>query len=425
MRIRPVCKTNFALLVGLIFPLFIHASVHEHTLHPFRGNCWVDGQNDNFVSALVADSQGNLFGARQCGSGSPVAAGVFEISYVPGIGWRYSTIYEFTNDASGVALQNGLAIDSSGDLYGTTYLGGAHECGMVYKLQPAASGHWTETVLYNFGALPQLADGCNPEAGLIFDNKGNLYGTTGWGGTNAGGAGVAFELTPNSNGEWSDTVLHSFRGPPDGSGPNSSLVFDNSGNLYGTTSTGGHYSYGTVFELTPSPDGTWTETLIHEFSGDSDGAGPSSLVFDSSGNIYGSAGGPVKIYNGGEVFKLSPQSDGTWTESVLHIFPEPSSRAVAVPNQLSFDQRGILYGPLESGGDSNYGQCPEGCGGIFRLIPSPDSEWTYQQVYEFTGLNDGGVPTGPLIFDKHGNVYGTTSFGSNYEEGTVFQVLLQ
>jgi hypothetical protein len=106
----------------------------------------------------------------------------------------------------------------------------------------------------------------------------------------------------------------------------------------------------------------------------SDGAGLYSLIFDSRGTLYGGGGGPAETYNGGEVYKLSPQSDGTWTVTVLHSFPEPSNSAIAAPNQLSFDQRGILYGSLVAGGDSNYGGCPEGCGGIYRLIPSLGSD---------------------------------------------------
>jgi len=429
MRNRP-CAVHLASILfclSLLTPRCAHAQGHERTLHEFGGNCWEDDQNYNLISGLVADSKGDLYGARACGAG--LAQGdVFEISYVPGGRWHYSIIYTFPNDGlGGVSPQSGLTIDKSGDLYGTTYLGGANDCGVVYELTPNSSGHWTETVLYNFGSLPQAADGCNPLASVVFDHEGNLYGTTSEGGT-VGPYGVAFELSPNSNGTWSENVLHNFGNPGQyGVGPNSSLVFDSSGNLYGTTPNGGQYTDGTVFELSPTADGTWTQTLIHQFSGGSDGSSPYGVVFDSSGNLYGSAGGPVNT--GGEVYRLSPDSDGGWSMTVLHTFPVPSNTAIGVPGRVSFNPKGILYGPLDGGGASPYEGCPQGCGAIFRLIPGLGTRWSYQRVYAFTGLLDGGVPMGPLIFDAEGNVYGTTLFGGDSNgadgDGTIFQITAQ
>lgn len=319
MRNRPwaVYTAGIVFCLSLFFPRCTHAQAHERTLHEFGGNCWEGDQNYNLISGLVADSKGDLYGTRVCESEFPRGY-VFGLSHVRGSKWRYSIIYSFPNDGLGGASPlSGLTLDESGNFYGTTFAGGTTGCGVVYELRPDPSGGWTETVLYNFGS-PQVADGCSPMASVVFDHEGNLYGTTS--GDDLIGLGAAFELSPASNGTWSETLLHNFGNPgPQGFGPNSSLVFDRSGDLYGTTPTGGQYTYGTVYELSPSADGTWTETLIHQFTGGSDGSSPYGVVFDSAGSLYGSAGGPVNT--GGEVYKLSPNSGGTWSITVLHGFP--------------------------------------------------------------------------------------------------------
>jgi uncharacterized repeat protein (TIGR03803 family) len=297
-------RASFVVVLGLTFPLFAHAQAREHTLHAFGGNCWLGQQIFNLVSGLAADSKGNLYGARSCGSGE---GDIFESSYDPHSGWRYAVIYTFPDDGSGgVSPQGALTVDNVGNLYGTTYFGGANGCGVVYELMPDSSGHWTETVLYSFGSLPQAVDGCGPTASVVFDQAGNLYGTATGGGAN--NYGVAFELSPTSTGAWSQTVLHSFGSwwGPDGSTPWQGLVLDQSGNLYGTTPTGGKYTYGTVFELSRESDGTWNETPIHEFTGGSDGAGPNSLVFDSRGNLYGPSGGPLGKSGGARSISFHP-----------------------------------------------------------------------------------------------------------------------
>lgn len=428
MRHRPwaAYAASIVFCLSLLSPYTAHAQAQYRALYQFAGNCWMGQMNFQVISGLVADSKGDLYGTRVCDGESNFGT-VFELSYLGDGGWRYSTIYTFPLAVSGPSPggfpQGGLTVDESGNLYGTASEGGAYGCGVVYRLRSDSFGHWTETVLYNFGSLPQEADGCVPLAGVIVDHKGNLYGTTS-GDSMTGPAAVAFELSPTSNGMWSETVLHNFGSPgPYGFGPNSGLVFDRAGNLYGMTPMGGQYNKGTVFELSPRAAGTWTEILIYQF-GDAESSPCCGVVLDSAGNLYGSAGGTNDP--GGEVYKLSPQSDGTWSYSILYIFPLSGNNPIFGPDQLSFDPRGILYGVVDSGGDSNSGECPMGCGAVFRLIPGLGTQWIYQEVYAFTGLQDGGVAMGPVIFDAEGNVYGTTLFGGGPDgDGTIFQILVQ
>jgi uncharacterized repeat protein (TIGR03803 family) len=228
-------------------------------------------------------------------------------------GWSEKVLHSF-NDTDGAYSSAGLIFDKNGNLYGTTLEGGdygcsASGCGTVFELTPTAGGGWTETVLLNFNG----SDGSGPQAGLIFDAAGNLYGTTVGGGTNCPpfGCGTVFELTPTAGGGWTEKVLHSFGNGTDGANPFAGLIFDAAGNLYGTTYGGGTYrcgasGCGTAFELTPAAGGSWTETVLYSFSRGNDGFEPEAgLIFDSAGNLYGTTavGG---TYDGGTVFELTP-----------------------------------------------------------------------------------------------------------------------
>ena len=242
---------------------------------------------------------------------------------------------------------------------------GVAGCGTVFKLSPPATagGAWTETVLYAFTGG---SDGATPYAGVIADSKGNLYGTTNAGG--ASNAGTVFELTPpaTAGGAWTETLLHTFMGGSNGGLPQAGVIADSKGNLYGTTAYGGASNAGTVFELTPpaTAGGAWTETLLHAFTGGRDGGFPQAgLIADSKGNLYGTTayGGASKI---GTVFKLSPPATagGAWTETVLSSF-NYSDGANPVAS-LIVDSEGILYGTTSGGGVS----CPYvGCGTVFEL----------------------------------------------------------
>ena len=223
---------------------------------------------------------------------------------------------------------------------------------------------WTETILHNFAN--NGTDGNTPCCGeLVLDGAGDLYGVTGAGGTNNYGA--VFELTPTGGGNWTETVLHSFSsGTGDGYFPQGGLTLDGKGNLYGTTVYGGAYGYGTVFELTPAGGGSWTEAIIHSFEqtiSGTDGSVPSSdLVIDSAGNLYGTAGDG--LYSLGVVFELSPAAGASWSEAILHNFQQtiPGTDGYTPGPMLVFDGSGNLYGTTYYGGADNGGT-------VFELTP--------------------------------------------------------
>jgi uncharacterized repeat protein (TIGR03803 family) len=334
-------------------------------------------------------------------------------------------LYAFQGGKDGEFPNSNLIFDSSGNLYGTTLEGGGSTacnaynydgCGAAFKLSPNSSGGWTETILYGFQGG---SDGWLPSSGLIFDHAGNLYGTTRYGG--ADNYGTVFELSPNGNGKWRETVLYSFLSSPDGEAPQG-LIFDGSGNLYGATAGGGlSQCYhgdpcGTIFELSPNGSGGWTETIIYLFQGGLDSFSPNGrLIFDSSGNLYGTTadngGGGCTLGDGcGTAFELSPNGSGGWTETTLYSFQDGSDGGE--PNPLILDQSGNLYGTTVEGGDGACGYVSR-CGTVFRLSPNGSGEWTETTLYRFQGGSDGGNPEAGLIFDKNGNLYGTNTQGGD------------
>ncbi len=297
---------------GVVFELSPPAGGHgpwtEKILYSFcsNGQC-SDGKSP--LAGLIFDSHGNLYGNTNEGGAHGAAGAVFELSPAGGGTWTESVLYSFcgasgcTDGESPVA---GLIFDSAGNLYGTTSGGGAHGGGEVFELSPAGGGRWTFNLLYSFCSASNCTDGESPVAGVIFDSsQTNLYGTAPGGGANA--YGVAFELSPAGGGTWTESVLQNFCPAPcsNGSYPQGGLIFDSRGNLFGTTYDGGSNDQGVVFELSPSGGGHWTETEIHTFTGVPDGAFPSSsLIFDSQGNLYGTAG--AGAHGAGAVYELSP-----------------------------------------------------------------------------------------------------------------------
>jgi uncharacterized repeat protein (TIGR03803 family) len=250
----------------------------EAALYSFLGT---DGSQPAFGDPIF-DQAGNSYGTTEEGGEEGVGV-VYELTPSGG-GWTESVLHSFGGSGDGAYPQNGLIFDGAGNLYGTTFAGGAR-CGIVFQLVPS-DGNWTENVLYTF---QNGADGCLAHTGLIFDRSGNLYGATGYGG--AGGGGTVFELSP-SGGGWVYSLLYSFTGmlTNDGCGPVGTLVMDTAGNLYGTTLCDGAYNLGSVFKLTRSSGG-WIYTSLHDFIGGSDGGDPySNVVFDAEGNLYGTAG---------------------------------------------------------------------------------------------------------------------------------------
>jgi uncharacterized repeat protein (TIGR03803 family) len=264
-------------------------------------------------------------------------------------------------------------------------------------------------------AVPAQTEGF-PGAGLIFDSVGNVYGTTLYGGTSVGG--TVFKLTRNSDGNWTESVLHSFFGT-DGFALECRLIFDGAGNLYGTTDMGGAYGYGTVFKLTPNSDGSWTESVLYSFKGAPDGQEPTAgLVFDAAGNLYGTTefGGskncPSAPYPCGTVFELTPNSDGSWTEHVLHRFTGNDGNYPVAG--VTFDAAGNLYGTASSGGADNFGV-------VFKLTPTSGGGWSYRVLHTFAN-KPGFEPYGGLSFDATGNLYGTTTGDGSTTYGSVFEI---
>jgi uncharacterized repeat protein (TIGR03803 family) len=337
-------------------------------------------------------------------------------------------LHSFLNNSTdGGSPYSALIFDKLGNLYGTASIGGSHGGGIVFELVPSARG-WTETVIYNFNA--SSSDGNSPIAGLIMDKAGNLYGTTYYGG--AQGAGTAFELVPRAGGTWTEAVLHSFSGGTDGANPNASLIFDARGNLYGTTVNGGPDDVGTVFELVAKPTGGVAEKILHSFNADGvDGNHPyANLVFDASGNLYSTTydGGDSVPYcriGCGIIFQLSPAAGGVWTENLYTFYTCFNGCAFQMVGGLALDTHGNLVGA------SSYGYwggvCPSSyytCGTVFELTPPGINSWTYTDLYNFVA--DGSDGVNPMfvtpVLDKTGNIYGTTFNGGANSVGTVFEV---
>jgi uncharacterized repeat protein (TIGR03803 family) len=214
----------------------------------------------------------------------------------------------------------------------------------------------------------------------------------------------------------SGKIIYSFAGGADGAYPESDLILDASGNLYGTTFQGGAIGGGTVFELIRTKDG-WKHQVLYSFgTSHNDGAEPTAgLIFDSAGNLYGttSGGGGSNCYGSGcgTVFKLSPNSHGGWTESILYSFTGSNGDGGNPNTDVVFDSKGNLYGTTWSGGQYNKSGCYLGCGVVFRLTPNHDGTWTETLIHVFAGAPDGSYPASAVVLDVDGNVYGTTEYG--------------
>jgi uncharacterized repeat protein (TIGR03803 family) len=322
---------------------------------------------------------------------------------------KFKTLYKFSGPAETGPL-GGLTFDAAGNLYGTT-AGGGNGGGTVFRLKHRADGGWTESVLYNFCSLAKCSDGTSPHAGVIFDHAGNLYGTTEFGGqTASGGWGTVFTLAHNADGTWTESVIYNFcsvgEDCSDGRFPLASLVFDAAGNLFGTTSGGGGVlGWGVVFKLTRNSKGGWSESVIHQFSDDNGQFPYAGLIFDQAGNLYGTTemGG-----GGGDVFKLTPSSNGKWTESVIYTFLGRGVGDGSLPYAgVIFDQAGNLYGTTYEGGKY-------GCGSVFQLVPNSGGSWTESVLHSFSCKGAAGTfPKAGLAVDQAGSLYGTTFYGGN------------
>jgi uncharacterized repeat protein (TIGR03803 family) len=374
----------------------------EQTLYSFSG--YSDGGNP--LSSLIMDGVGNLYGTTFVG-GAYRAGEVFELSPGSGGGWIESVLYSFTGGVDGAnPYFADVIFDAAGNLYGTTVGGGSHNLGTVFELSPSGSG-WSESVLYSFGGG---SDGANPYSGLLFDARGNLYGTTYGGG--AYSVGTVFELS-HVNGQWAESVIHTFN-VQNGNSPAGGLVFDRKGNLFGVTQGGGAQGYGVVYELTPSAAQTWAEKVVYSFTGGADGGSPYAerLIVDHAERLYGTTNGGG-VNQGGTVFRLAPRGQGSWKAQVLYSF---DTRVAGNPfSGLVFDEEGNLYGTCANGNGVTT------VGAVFELIREPDDNWTPRKLHMFS-RTDGEFPEAALLRDAAGNLYGTTLLGGASNMGVVFEV---
>jgi hypothetical protein len=395
---------------GTVFEMTLKAGggFTFQTIHQFSQ---ATGDGSNPGSALLFDAEGNLYGVTpNGGNGCGI---VYELSppAVTGGEWTETFLHKFeSNGDDGCNPSGRLIFDKAGDLFGVTFNGGggasgifetlcSNGCGTAYKLH-LADGVWTQTILHHFTG-EGAPDGVSPSGGVAFDKAGNLWGATVFGGAGnsstcgdadggLGLCGTVFELTPNANGTvWTESTLYSFVDASTGWNPFSGVIVDAAGNLVGTTENGGIGLQGTVFEITPLGGGKVTESLIHQFDGEADGAFPNSgLTLGAAGNLYGvvAQGGG----KGGEnvctedsdescgiVYKLTPGSGSSFTETILYTFLGGADGAGPGDDVLAFGANGEIFGTAFGGGDFDFnktscaasGSLPGGCGVVFALKP--------------------------------------------------------
>lgn len=330
-------------------------------------------------------------------------------------------LYTFTGAADGGTPSAGVILDAAGNLYGVTQWGGMHGHGVVFQLTPASDGTWSETVLYNFTGG---ADGDQPLGGLVIDSGGNLYGTTGFGGDPVAGCGTLFKLSPSTSG-WAFSLLHTFINGKDGCSPQADLQLASDSQLLGTTSGGGVGAEGTAFGILTSG----TQYNNSSFFG-TNGKYPGGLgVFTSPAfAVYGDTyfGGPVApgdLYGVGNVFELALDHTFAWGNhiEVKHTFNKTNSAGdFPVGNLTTQDLNGVrsMFGTTSSGGGG-------GGGAVYRLTgsQSPFDAWSLSVLHNFSGP-DGSGPSGGVVLDASGNLYGTTQSGGTESGsgGTVFRL---
>jgi uncharacterized repeat protein (TIGR03803 family) len=368
----------------------------EKIIYSFSGAA--DGANP--FGGLISDTNGNLYGVTQRGGASDEGT-VFELSPGSGATWTETVLSSFNAGTVWFPASN-VVFDAKGNLYGVAFQGGVHGMGGIFELSPASNGTWTENVIYNFAGGSDVV--CSPTR-IVIDGGGNLFGYR------CGQYGSIFELQPKSNGTWAEKILHTFSGGNDGSVEYGvQLSVDSSGNLYGQAWNGPR-DFGIVFELVRGATGSWTEKILHTFTGGAGGdAGAGSpIVQNANGNLFGAS-----TWN---VFELVPASNGTWTEKILHTFTGGSDGAYA-ESGLTISATGKIYGTTSEGGLHR--------GTVFELTPAANGTWTERILHRFTPTGGDGVYPSflTLTMDKQGNLYGTTTSGgpSIFGFGVVFEV---
>ena len=402
--------------VALSLCLPAHAAPKCTVLHSFTG-----GPDGNGNAGVSLDEKGNVYGASLGGGSQDCQDGcglVWELTPGAGGNWTLTPLYDFTGGDDGQNPYAPPTFGPAGVLYGTTEYGGAPKCGTAFELTPG-SGGWEQSVLYAFGEQP--GDGVYPTAGLAIDPAGNLYGTTPKAG--AHGGGTVFELFPGA-GRWNETVLYAFcptDNCPNGDDPYAGLILDASGNLYGTTSYGGKGcggdGCGVVYELSPVSGGRWKETVLHRFDNNGkDGYTPGNgaLFMDALGNLYGTTEvGGAGAGADGMVFRLTPGPHGRWRETILYNF-NGGAEGGYPSGGVVMDNGGNLYGLTADGGI--------GCGVLYKLAPGGKGKWAYSVLHTFGQGADGCIPVGNLVLDKKGNLYGGTVLGGTTGNGIVFEL---
>ena len=429
------------MLAGLALMLVIASgawAASEKVLYAFHGT---DGCGP---TSVIVGADGALYGTTEaagtttCSADGPSGA-VFQLTRGSDGTWTETVLHLFTG-SDGSAPGGALVEDKAGNLYGTTVYGGPNGCsglgcGVAFELERGSGGEWTYKILHLF--FQKQGDGLQPYAGMIFDSKGNLYGTTSGGGNFnvcTGGCGVVFELSPDGKGNWTETVLYSFSGSDKyGYRPEAPLTFDSAGSLYGTNEYGGTGA-GTVFKLSPGKRGRWTAKVLHSFTPDSeDGYEPTyGVTFDASGDIFGTTqfGGKKGEQGWGTAFKLTRAGGGKWSETILHRFDRAKFGGGFVSSGVLLSKSGDLYGTADWGGEYH---CPLGgglgCGVVFELIPQADGKWTETVLHSFGGGDDGIFPEGGLAFNSSGDLFGVAAYGGEigsacgqYGCGVVFEV---
>ena len=361
-------------------------------VYSFTGGA--DGGNP--FNGLTIDSAGNFYGSAYDG-GSYGAGAVFKVTPTG----QEKAVYSFTGGTDGANPLARLIMDSAGNFYGTTYGGGAYGTGTVFELTKSGK----EKVLYSFAGG---SDGANPEASLATDAAGNFYGTTYAGG--AYGAGTVFELTKGGT----ETVLHSFGSGTDGAYPVAEVTVGPNGQLFGTTSEGGAYGWGTVFQMMTKSGAVWKETVVHDFAFGSDGATPDAgLVLGRGGVLYGATySGGDGAGGGGTIFEVAP-SGGSWTFTAIYGLSGWSNSGTL--RDVLLDPAGNIYATTHCDGS-------DGLGTVYKLTRSSGGTWTYTELYDFTGGSDGYYSFSNLVVDKYGNLYGTVAYGGIGGAGVVFKV---
>jgi len=376
------------------------------------------------------------------------------MSAMPATAQTETILVSLQPNAVGYSASEGVAFDSSGNLYGVTSYGGGDGSGAIFEMSPAGggtwsapvvildvagrpesplffkggnifttatflgieggvyelsqgSGGWTQNILYDF----QRRDARAPWSNVAFDSSGNLYGTAQIGPTHPD-LGAVYELPPTESGEWTESLPFVGGGLTYGSNP-LWVITTPSGNLYVATEFGGAYQGGAVFQLTPSAEG-WSPSLMYAFPS---GSSPCCLTLDASGDVYGTTFGRGG-YNAGSVFRLKKTASGAWGMQSLYSFGNGATGTFPTFSAPVLDSAGNLYGTTSSGGSG-------GAGVVYKLSPGAGGNWTETVLHNFTSNGvDGITPYGGVVFGPDGNLYGTTYYGGLFNDGIVYELTL-